>query len=204
MLGLYDACGAMSGRAVHKSCLPGPGAKSGWDFVNGKKLGISASNTLRGFLHDEWNKNEVKVFPVLEKHWKNLRKEYKGYEKMAVLKEEKEFWLAMAVHLEYEWYHPVSGNPLRTQFRLCEFGKIGNIVCRSQGTLWSPTAALDAAAAAAATADLPLAPDEDQEKVEEVDGPLALAPEVQLDNWIIAEDLLEAAEAWPNKRRKMT
>ena len=36
-----------------------------------------------------------------------------------------------------------------------------------------------------------------------MEGPRALAPDVQLDNWIIAEDLLEATENKPNKRRSV-
>jgi hypothetical protein len=37
----------------------------------------------------------------------------------------------------------------------------------------------------------------------QVEGPLALSPDEQLDKWIAAEDLLEAAEK-SNKRRKLT
>ena len=46
----------------------------------------------------------------------------------------------MAVHLEMEWNDRMSGSPLRTQFRLCELGKIGGIVCRNQGIFWNNSA----------------------------------------------------------------
>ena len=296
--------------------------------MNGRKLGISASESLRGFLRDEWDSNEVSVFPAralacwelvtslsflflpflcFSRHPSFpgvvglLESPSKGIQRLREKGSPPPFFHLLHASSFFEFASDLSALPRQswrkrrssgspwpftlsgsgatrsrathfvlasyllflsfssppffclfcsvfalpgTQFRLCEFGKIGNIVCRNQGTfsflyLYRIRHSLSLLCLLSQAhcgtlwmrqQRLPLLPTSLRNLMRfrkkwrrwlplfsllsnlvlppyfpfcQVEGPLALSPDEQLDKWIAAEDLLEAAEK-SNKRRKLT
>lgn len=69
------------------------------------------------------------AYGKLHGDWKELAQAYKRKAAAATLPEEQLLWEALHRRL-LGW---AVADHFRTQFRLCEFSKIGNIVCRNQG-----------------------------------------------------------------------
>ena len=111
-------------------CLPGPGAKSGLAFVFGGTLGIRGDSFTAGVLAREYDET-AEAYRELHGKWKELAQAYKANAGAATVPEEQLLWNALHRQL-LAW---ASADHFRKQFRLCEFSKIGDVVCRNQG-IW--------------------------------------------------------------------
>ena len=123
---------------TRRGCLPGPGAMSGLRFWQGKSLGIGCCSTTAGVLAEQYE-DAINDYEWVRGEWKALQKEYASLAQNTHLSvEEQAFWSALASRLNQWASHKT--DDLRTQFRLCEASKIGNIICRNQGRFRRPQA----------------------------------------------------------------
>ena len=112
-----------------KGVLPGPGAKSGCNFVTGGVLGMEGDSTCNGILALEFDQT-AKTYNKFQKRWKDLAEEYRQLGSDATIAKEQEVFRArIATRLE-AWSRD---DHFRVQFRFCVFSKIGGIVCRNSG-----------------------------------------------------------------------
>ena len=89
--------------------------------------GCWGDSSTAGVLAREYDETAV-TYRDLHGRWKELALVYKANACAAILPGEKFLWEALSRRL-LEW---ASADHFRTQFRLCEFSKIGNIVCHNQ------------------------------------------------------------------------
>jgi hypothetical protein len=111
-----------------KGVLPGPGAKSGYAFVTGEMLGTQGDSSCNGILSQEFDAS-IKAYNKMQLRWRKLSYEFRLLAKQSISEREQVFWTRLADRL-VKWS---SDDHYRIQFRFCEFGKIGGIVCRNAG-----------------------------------------------------------------------
>lgn len=87
------------------------------------------TESFKGVLSEEFQ-DTITAYKALRTRWLMIIREFQDLEDSAELPEEKVFWKRLRTRLSENWR---KADDLRTQFRLCESSKIGNIVCRNQG-----------------------------------------------------------------------
>lgn len=126
------------GMKIEPGVLAGPGAESGFRFISGQSLGCGTAPTTQGLLADMFDQT-VAQYKTLRTRWKKIADRYLEFASAARHSDEAAFWSRMAARVSF-WR---KCDDVRTQFRCCEFSKIGGIVCRNQGRWRATTTATE-------------------------------------------------------------
>ena len=109
-------------------CVPGPGARSGLQFLKGRSLGMCGGSTCCGVLSDEFD-DAVKDYKQLRTRLLTVKRRYEACAREATLPEERDFWTRLANRMVL-WR---GCDDLRLQFRLCETSKVAGMVLANRG-----------------------------------------------------------------------